>query len=172
MQWGVDPISVARAGGAAVPQATRVADGGLRMGKRGSYAHSMGFARNLRVFDDPLPTMSSRPRPPKAISKPPQSLLIANRLRPQSHSNATSKPPQSHPKATQRLPQGYPKATPKPGTSQVHVKCKPGTCVVQATPKSRERLAKAGTIGGNRVFFRYFSAVASGKAIWYSAYCR
>ena len=42
----------------------------------------------------------SAPGPPKATSKPPQSLLIANRLRPQSHPKATLKPPQSHPKAT------------------------------------------------------------------------
>jgi hypothetical protein len=40
----------------------------------------------------------------KAISKPPQSLLIANRLRPQSHPKATLKPPQSHPKATPKPP--------------------------------------------------------------------
>jgi hypothetical protein len=39
-----------------------------------------------------------------ATSKPPQSLLIANRLRPHSHSKATLKPPQSHPKATPRPP--------------------------------------------------------------------
>jgi len=39
------------------------------------------------------------PKPPNATSKPPQSLLIANRLRPQSHLKATLKPPQSHLKA-------------------------------------------------------------------------
>ena len=38
-----------------------------------------------------------------ATSKPPQSLLIANRLRPQSHSKATLKPPQCDPNATPRL---------------------------------------------------------------------
>jgi hypothetical protein len=54
-----------------------------------------------------LPTS---PKPPKATLKPPQSLLIANRLRPQSHPKATTKLPQSHPKATLRLPQSYPKA--------------------------------------------------------------
>jgi hypothetical protein len=32
-------------------------------------------------------------KPPKATSKPSQSLLIANRLRPQSHPKATPKPP-------------------------------------------------------------------------------
>jgi hypothetical protein len=36
-----------------------------------------------------------RARPPKATSKPPQSLLIARGLRPQSHLNATLKPPKS-----------------------------------------------------------------------------
>jgi hypothetical protein len=32
-------------------------------------------------------------KPPQATSKPPQSVLIANRLRPQSHLKATLKPP-------------------------------------------------------------------------------
>jgi len=41
---------------------------------------------------------------PKATSKPPQSQLIANRLRPQSHPKATLKPPQSHLKATPKPP--------------------------------------------------------------------
>ena len=35
---------------------------------------------------------------PQATLKPPQSLLIANRLRPQSHSKATLKLPPSHPR--------------------------------------------------------------------------
>ena len=50
-------------------------------------------------------------KPPKATPKPPQSLLIANRLRSQSHSKATPKLPQSSPKAPPRLPQGSPKAS-------------------------------------------------------------
>jgi hypothetical protein len=52
-----------------------------------------------------------RTKPPKATLKPAQSLLIANRLRPQSYFNATLKPPQSHPNATPMLPQCYPKAS-------------------------------------------------------------
>jgi len=55
----------------------------------------------------------------KATPKPPQSLLIANRLRPQSHPKATSKPPQSHPKATLKPPQSHPKATLKPPLNQL-----------------------------------------------------
>ena len=35
--------------------------------------------------------------PPKAISKPPQSQLVGNRLGTQSHPKATLKPPQGHP---------------------------------------------------------------------------
>jgi hypothetical protein len=42
---------------------------------------------------------------PQATPKPLQSLLIANRLRPQSYPKATLKPPQGHPKATPRPPQ-------------------------------------------------------------------
>ena len=53
----------------------------------------------------------------KATPKPPQSQLIANRLRPESHLKATLKPLQSHPKATPKLPQSDSKATLKP-TSQ------------------------------------------------------
>jgi hypothetical protein len=55
---------------------------------------------------------------PKATPKPPQSQLIANRLRPESHLKATLKPLQSHPKATPKLPQSDSKATPKPRSSQ------------------------------------------------------
>ena len=47
----------------------------------------------------------SRRKPPNATSKPPQSLLIANRLRPQSHPKAISKRQQSANKATPK-PQG------------------------------------------------------------------
>ena len=54
-----------------------------------------------------------------ATSKPPQSLLIANRLRSQDHSKATLKPPQSHPKATPKPPQSHPKATRKPTNQAV-----------------------------------------------------
>jgi len=50
-------------------------------------------------------------KPPNATSKPPQSVLIANRLRLQSHPNATLMRPQSHPKAPTRLLQGSPKAS-------------------------------------------------------------
>jgi hypothetical protein len=53
-------------------------------------------------------TGQSHPKPhqshPIATSKPPQSLLVATPLRPQSHSKATLKPLQSHPKATARPP--------------------------------------------------------------------
>jgi len=64
----------------------------------------------------------SRPKPPRgecrmpgeatqshinATSKPPQSVLIANRLRPQSHHNATPKPPQCDPKATTMRQQSH-----------------------------------------------------------------
>ncbi len=48
--------------------------------------------------------MKWQAKPPQshinATSKPPQGLLIANRLRLQSHPKATLKLPQSHPKAT------------------------------------------------------------------------
>jgi hypothetical protein len=50
-------------------------------------------------------------KPPKATPKPPQSLLIANRLRPQSHSKAPPKLPQDYHKAPTRLLKGYPKAS-------------------------------------------------------------
>jgi hypothetical protein len=46
-------------------------------------------------------------RAPKATSKPPQSLLIGNRLRPESLFNATLKPPQSHPNAVPKPPQSH-----------------------------------------------------------------
>ena len=54
--------------------------------------------------------MTGLSKPPTATLKPPQSVLIANRLRLQSHSNATPMRPQSHPKATPRLHQSHPKA--------------------------------------------------------------
>src|ERR1035441_5025299 len=40
-----------------------------------------------------------RAKPPKAILKPPQSLLVGNQLGTQSHLNATPKPHQSYPSA-------------------------------------------------------------------------
>src|ERR1035437_1808617 len=58
-----------------------------------------------------LRTLKSRTKPPKATSKPSQSLLIANRLRPQSHLNASPMRPQSYLKATPKLPQSSHKAT-------------------------------------------------------------
>ncbi len=55
----------------------------------------------------------------RATPKPPQSQLIANRLRPQSHSKATLKPPQSHPKATPKLPSSHAQAAPRPPSNQL-----------------------------------------------------
>ena len=51
--------------------------------------------------------MEWRTGPPKATSKPPQSLLIARGLRPQSHPKATPMRPQSHLNATLKLPQSH-----------------------------------------------------------------
>jgi len=61
-----------------------------------------------------------------ATSKPPQSVLIANRYAPQSHPKATSRLPQGHPKATPRPPQGYPKATPRLPQGYLKATPKPG----------------------------------------------
>jgi len=47
-------------------------------------------------------TLNSRAKPPKATSEPLQSLLIANRLRPQSHPKASSMRQQSADKATRK----------------------------------------------------------------------
>src|ERR1039458_4359821 len=49
-----------------------------------------------------------------ATSKPPQSVLIANRLRPQSHPKANPMRPQCDPNATPMRPQCDPKATARP----------------------------------------------------------
>ena len=47
----------------------------------------------------------------KATTEPPQSHLVGNQLRPQSHPKATLKPHQSHTKATPKRPQSLPKAS-------------------------------------------------------------
>src|ERR1035441_8571289 len=82
-----------------------------RSGLRADYsAYPRNLARNARVFGIALPRGAGgaspgkgRTKPPssniKATSKPQQSLLIANRLRTQSHSKATPMLPQSHPQA-------------------------------------------------------------------------
>jgi hypothetical protein len=69
-----------------------------------------------------------------ATSKPPQSLLIANRLGPQSHPKATPRLPQGYPKG---LPQGYPKGLPQ---GHHNATSKPHQSYFKATSKRRESM--------------------------------
>ena len=62
-------------------------------------------------------------KPPKAISKPPQSHILGIDSGVQRHPKASLKPHQSHTKATSRLHQGYTKATPR--LHQGHTKATP-----------------------------------------------
>src|ERR1019366_8425516 len=69
-------------------------------------------------------------KPPKAISKPPQSHILGIDSGVQRHPKASLKPHQGHTKATSRLHQGYTKATPRPHQSHTHATLKPPTSVV------------------------------------------
>src|ERR1017187_4622126 len=93
----------------------------------------------------------------KATPKPPQSLLIANRLGPQSHLKATLKPHQSHTKATPKPHQSHTKATPKPHQSHTKATPKPHQGYPKATPRLPQSHPHATPKPGNRWLHRSYS---------------
>jgi hypothetical protein len=104
--------------------------------------------RRQNVDQEARSNPPSKPKPPKATSKPPQSQLIGNRLRPQSHPKATPKLPQSFHKAPTKLPQSSHKARYKPCAWEGIERCKPGTCVVQARSMRGTLLLSNGALRG------------------------
>jgi hypothetical protein len=66
-----------------------------------------------------------RTKPPKAISKPPQSHILGIYSGVQSHHRATPKPFGRQPKATPKPHQSHPKAPPKRHQSHPHATFKP-----------------------------------------------
>src|ERR1019366_4319833 len=84
-----------------------------------------------------------RAKPPKAISKPPQSHILGIDSGVQRHPKASLKPHQSHTKATPRPHQGHTKATPRPHQGHTKATPRPHQGYTKATPRLHQGYTKA-----------------------------